>query len=81
MINVNQRKIEFKKVKGHSKDKLNEYVDYLTWFKHKYQHTTLKIKGTTFKSMMSPTIDYMMLCRVLKKILYMLKSLKISYIY
>ena len=40
--------------KGHSNDKLNEYVDYLTWFKHKYKPTSLKVKGTIFNRTRKP---------------------------
>ena len=47
--NVGYRTINLIKVEGHSDDKVNEYVDYLTWQVHKYKPTTLDLKSPIFK--------------------------------
>ena len=49
IINFRTRRMTLKKVEGHSNDKMNEYVDFLTWLKHKYKKTTLKLKGSLLK--------------------------------
>ncbi len=49
MYFTGDRNIELRKIKGHSADKINAYVDYLTWQKHKYRDSQLIIQGRLMK--------------------------------
>ena len=49
MYFTGDRNIELRKVKGHSADKINAYVDYLTWQKHMYRDSQLTIQGRLMK--------------------------------